>query len=320
MKTILAADIGGTNARFALFTSGPDGLAMGEKAQLPSREAESFSGLLKMLEQSAEGIRLSNAHVTSLAVAGPIHGGMYCKPPNLDWDVDISNPSVLGLGRTVMCNDFTAQAWAVMTDAMDQAETILPGTPDPAGTMAVIGAGTGLGKAALVPDVHGGYAVMPTEGGHALFPFQNEREFAFQQFMRKRTGKEQIIGDMVVSGSGLSAVHAFLTGEDIAPEMVAASLDAHPETAEWAARFYGRACRNFALETLAVGGVVITGGVAAKTPALIRNKAFAQEFLEGGAHERLLARIPVLLNSNQESGLWGAALFGDIMYGAKGGM
>ncbi len=318
MTRILASDIGGTNARFALFAPGPGGLELLDRAQLSSRAAGSFPELLAGLRALGPQWAPGGCALAVLAVAGPVRGGVRCDPPNLDWDVDVSDPAALGLPRTLLVNDFLAQACAALTGVMDRAEVVLPGEADPDGTVAVIGAGTGLGKAALVPDGRGGRVPMPSEGGHALFPFAGEREFALQRFLMRRTGRAQVIGDMVVSGPGLAALHAFLGGGEQTPEAVGAGLDRHPETMDWAARLYGRACRNFALETLALGGVVVCGSVAARNPALMHHEAFAREFRDGGAQSALLGRIPVFLNRDADSGLWGAAHLGADALGLAG--
>ena len=76
------------------------------------------------------------------------------------------------------------------------------------------------------------------------------------------------------------------------------------------ARFYARACRNYALQVLARGGVYIAGGVAAKAPVLVTHPEFEAEFRRSPTMAHLLAKIPVFLNRNEESGLWGAALAG----------
>ena len=78
---------------------------------------------------------------------------------------------------------------------------------------------------------------------------------------------------------------------------------------EWYARFYGRACRNYVLATLALGGLYITGGMALRVPAL-SHPAFAEEFHNSLAQERLLRNIPVFHVRKPEAGLWGAALYG----------
>lgn len=68
--------------------------------------------------------------------------------------------------------------------------------------MGILGAGTALGKALLVPLVGGGFQALPTEGGHSYFPFLSEREFTFQKFYREKSGEHHITGNLVVPSVG----------------------------------------------------------------------------------------------------------------------
>lgn len=307
MRTILAADIGGTNGRFAVFTVSDAGdLSMGESVWLETKACASFAEMIAKLGESGLPLLPQDADAVGIAIAGPIENGSYCKPPNIDWDVDLAGRDSRLLPHYTLINDFTAQAWACLTPAVADALEILEGRGQ-GGTIAVIGAGTGLGKAALVPDGRGGYVVMPTEGGHTLYPFVSREEFEFLDFVRERTGRRQIIGDIVVSGLGLSLIHEFFTGERLAPSEVAAGFYSKSKVLAWAARFYGRACRDLALGTLAQGGVFVSGGVAAKAPELVTHPAFSDAFLYSETHADLLQYISVKLNVNEDSGLWGAA-------------
>jgi len=153
---------------------------------------------------------------------------------------------------------------------------------------------------------------MPSEGGHIAFPFMGGREEEYRSFLLEATGHPYLTPNTVVSGGGLSMLHRFLTGEALSPREVVEKLEPGSETLQWAARFYGRVARDFALETLALGGLYIAGGVAARTPAIVKNDTFRDEFLTSPALADLLRSIPVYLQKNQESGLWGAAEFGRI--------
>lgn len=312
MRRILAADIGGTNSRFAEFLLGPDGgLEPGAGLWLPTAGSGSLGGLLDALRERGFPLDPRKADVVSLAVAGPVRAGLFCDPPNISWSVDLSRArEEYGFRAHVLVNDFAAQAYAVRTPAMDEAVPVLSGEADPDGAVVVLGPGTGLGMSVLVPDGRGGWLALPTEGGHALFPFCGEREFAFQDFLRRRSGREQIIGDLVVSGGGLAALHAFFTGRERAPRDVGEAFEDYPEILEWAARFLGRVCRDAALGILATGGVVVSGGVAARMRRLTGHPAFEEEFRRSETHAALLVRIPVRLNLCEEAGLWGAAFAG----------
>jgi glucokinase len=311
MADILAADIGGTNSRFAHFEIKGGKLALIGTCWLKTKESSSFRELVGNLRKADFSLKPNDADIAAMAVAGPVEkGGVYSAPPYIDWDIDISSPAELGLRRAVLINDFVAQGWAALSPVSKAAEQILKGEADPAGTVAVIGAGTGLGMAALVPDGMGGYTSLPSEGGHQAFPLLTKEECNFGRFVVKDTGHEYPTGNTVVSGGGLSRIHEFLTGERLEPEEVSDRLNRSPETLIWMARFYGRVCRDYALSVLATGGLYIAGGVAARTPEIVEHEAFESEFRSSPKMAPVLARIPVYLITDQESGLWGAAYFG----------
>jgi glucokinase len=312
MKNILTADIGATNSRFAHFTVDQSGnLSLVGTQWLKTQKSGSFFDLIKQLRGRDFSLGTERADIAIIAVACPVEGEIYCSPPYISWDIHLSTAQeALGLDKCLLINDFVAQAFACRSPIAQEAEQIVPGEKVFNATVAVIGAGSNLGKAALVPDGSGGFLAVPSEGGHANFPFVSDREFAFQEFLLREVGEEDVTANAVVSGRGLSYIHHFLTGEKLEPFEVTAKLTPNSETIVWAARFYGRACRNYALETLAFGGLYISGGVAAKVPGLVTHEAFATEFRSSRTLAELLQKIPVYLNKNEESGLWGAALFG----------
>jgi len=316
MKTILAADIGGTNSRFAHFQMGGNGaLKLVGTKWLPTAEADSFAKLLEQLRGSDFTLPANEADIAVIAVAGPVEHGAYCAPPYISWDIDLSSKeNKKGLPRAYLINDFVAQAYACRSPVGKSARVILAGENGAAGTIAVLGAGTALGKAILVPVPGHGFLALPSEGGHACFPFISPREFAFQEFVQEKSGQKHITGNLVVSGRGLRYIHWFLSGEDLEPKDVGARFTPASETLAWAAKFYGRVCRDFALEVLALGGLYIDGGLAAQNPEMLAHANFRGEFLNSPTMAHILAKIPVLLIDNQDSGLWGAAFLGQQIF------
>jgi len=312
MKTILAADIGGTNSRFGAFRSSSDGrLEQIDSLWLDTADADSFPQLLKNFQTRPFSIGLNQADIVVLAVAGPVIGETRAIPPNIDWEVDVSNiSSEFGVSRVVLLNDFDAQAYACRTRAVEGARKVVDGRIDESATLGVIGAGTGLGQSALIPTKDGGYIALSSEGGHIGFPFENVEEIDYMRYLLAETGEPYVRAETVVSGGGLSRLHHFLTGRKLKPAEVAREIDHDSPTLHWMARFYGRVCRGLALQVLAFGGVYIAGGVAAKIPALVSHPEFLQSFRHSHTMDSVLAKIPVLLNTNEESGLWGAALRG----------
>jgi len=309
-RHILAADIGGTNSRFAHFRANNAGeLELRSHIWLKTAEAESFVDLLQKLRDSDFQFDPGQADIVGIAIAGPITKGVKGNPPLIPWEVDITHANFdYGFQRTILINDFVAQAFSCISPIGKAAETILAGSPEPQSTIAVIGAGTGLGKAILVPNDQGDYSAAPSEGAHACFPFVGEEEFAFQRFLINARQTHYATYNHVVSGSGLTAIHEFLTGNHLEPPQVVEQLPRHPKTLSWAAKFYGRACRDFALETLSRGGLYVAGGIAARNPGILRHVSFKKEFLDSEAMSIVLAHLPVFLISDQDSGLWGTAM------------
>jgi glucokinase len=310
MRNILTADIGGTHSRFGFFTLESEGrLSLAEALWFTTVDSRSFAELMDNLKKSDSPFRPADADMVVLAVAGPIEEKVRSMPPLISWGIDISHAEEdFGFKRCVLINDFIAQAYSCHSPVGKEALKILAGTPAADAATAVIGAGTGLGKAFTMPDGRGGYVAMPSEGGHTNFPFVSAEEFAYQDFLLKERDDQYITCNTVVSGKGLSYLHQFLTGRKREPFEVAREFPRSPRTLEWAARFYARACRNYALETLAMGGLYIAGGVAARSPELVTHPTFEEEFRSSDTHARLLAKIPVSLISDENSGLWGGAI------------
>ncbi len=311
MNTILTADIGGTNSRFGHFSIDSAGeLSLVETIWLSTSEAGSFPELIDNLNNSGFSFKPHSADIIVLAVAGPVEDSVRSRLPLIAWDIDISKAgNDLGFKKCFLINDFIAQAFACYSPVAADAEKILPGSPAPDAATAVIGAGTGLGKASIMPDGKGGFIAIPSEGGHTNFPFVSEHEFQYQHFLLKERKDQYITGNTVVSGQGLSYLHHFLTGRKLGPSEVVKEFHLYSETLEWASRFYARVCRNYVLETLAMAGLYIAGGVAARTPELLRHPAFEKEFRNSDTLSGLLANIPVSLIKDENSGLWGGAVF-----------
>ena len=342
MYTIFAADIGATNCRFALFRANVDDagqpmLSLLREKWLAGADYPEFRQALRTLRDPADNGPFlpeepgQRPAIAVLALAGPVEGDS-CRLSNLSWEVrahDVREET--GVADVRLINDFAAQAYACLMPENVDAAPVLPGEAVPGAPVAVAGAGTGFGQALILPDAcflsvaaqqhldsaaHGRTLlclakarILPAEGGHCDFPFAGKEEQEFADFVRKSTGIRRIIGDTIVSGSGLVHIVAFLTGERLPPREATARALALPQALEWYARFYGRACRNYVLATLALGGLYITGGMALRVPAL-SHPAFAEEFHNSLAQERLLRNIPVFHVRKPEAGLWGAALYG----------
>lgn len=312
-EAILTGDIGGTNARFAVFTYDGGDLACRASVTLPTASAGSFASLLsRVLDDVHLKVQVEMLSAAVFAVAGPVDAvGQSARLPNVAWEVDLSDIKQPGGAAWRLINDFAAQVFAGRTPAVrEHARVIQVGRAEDDATLAAIGAGTGLGCCALVRGGDGKYLAVPSEAAHQEFPFVTPDERRFEAMVRVTNGDVPPSYDSIVCGKGLSLLHAFFTGEkNRSPADVAAGLSGNSPVTQWFARFYGRACRNYALAVLPMGGLYICGGLAAKHPLLVDNPIFRQERLASRHHRPLLQHIPVYLNGNELSGLWGAASY-----------
>ncbi len=317
MKTSLTADIGGTNSRFAAFNTNSSGeLNFLDSIWLKTWDATSFENLLENLEKSDFAYGIHNCDVTVAAVPGPVANKCTANLANVPWKVDVTSlKKEYGEKRVHLINDFVAQAFACRTDVVADAKCIKEGKIDHDAPLSVVGAGTGLGHCSMVPDGHGGFIPLPSEAGHTAFAFVNNDEMDFENFVKDKLGIPYVIGDAVVSGKGLQLLYEYHHGEELAPKLIDQRIDYDDVVTEWFARFYARICRQYALAVLPLGGMYLAGGVAAKNKMLADHDAFREEFVVSVAHGDMLERIPVYLNTKEESGLWGGAFYGLIALG-----
>ncbi len=315
---ILAADIGGTNGRFAVFENDDeDRRCLRKRHALPTASVDDFSQLVEQLAKSELAEWLPRCEAVVIAVPGPVQNGQAPNLPNVSWSLSTSAIQACfpktPRNNVHLINDFVAHVMSCQTGAMDDAICIQRGERDPAGVVSAIGAGTGIGFCSLSPNGDQGIVVLPSEAGHQDFPFQAGDERRYEEFLLKETNRTTLDGNTVVSGGGLSLLHKYVTGEDLTPQEVSQRLTAKSEVSRRFASFYARVARNYALCVLPTGGLYITGGVAAKNHFLVDHDAFRAEFTASIAHHGLLERIPIYLNINEESGLWGAAFYAKMM-------
>lgn len=314
---ILAADVGGTHARFAACEVDAQFRArLGPVFRLETQRPGigSFSDFWAAFRQTAPpGLAAVDAFdAVALAVAGAVDGGCAVLP-NIEWD--IRPAETRGIARLHLLNDFVAQGYALA--AMDGTAGLDPvrGGTEIDGAVAVVGAGTGLGHCVLHRNATRGEGALPwtvssSEAGHATFAFHGQRERAIEERLLQLCGKTWLSNDDVVSGRGAARLHAALTGQSVSPsEALAAS---HTETFNWFARFYARACRNFCLNVFPVRRLVLSGGLAARNPELVRAAAFSDEFDDSGDSRLPLQRIPIWLNTDQDIGIRGAGVYAAV--------
>ena len=316
---ILAADVGGTNTRVALFD--PDELRYASvEATAASRAHDSLESIVApFLAAHASAI-----DAVGVAAAGPVRDGR-CETTNLPWVIDAAALGRdIGTDRVWLVNDLEANAHGIASLGSEDFAVLNAGVPDPSGNAAVIAAGTGLGEAGLFWD---GVRYQPfgSEGGHASFSPRDARECELLAYLRHDWS--HVSWERVLSGPGVFNLYRFLrdSGRGEEPPWLADALSAGDpaaviseaarerraalceETMSLFVSLYGAEAGNLALKMLATGGVYVGGGIAPKNIARMADGAFMRAFVGKGRMGPLLERIPVRVIVNDQTALLGAA-------------
>lgn len=302
---ILAGDIGGTKTLL--------GLAQGGRLVADRRYANAdfpdFNTLLASFfaTTQTDPCRLEGV---CLALAGPIaDDGASARLTNLPWTITAAGLTQrFGLPPARLVNDFAAAALGAVTASADQLHALQRGEPLATAPRLVVGAGTGLGMAIVLPR-DDGWQCIASEGGHVAFAPASEPQAALWRFLAQRHGR--VTWERVVSGPGLAAIHEFLDGAALSPEQVVARAADDPAGA--AARSldlfleaYGAFAGDMALACLARGGVFLAGGIAAGLIDRLPASGFLAAFNAKAEHAAIAARIPVCVVTDPLLGLRGA--------------
>ncbi|HZP79055.1 MAG TPA: glucokinase [Pseudolabrys sp.] len=292
--TVLA-DIGGTNARFALLADGK----VGPIDHLVARDYERFTDALgTYLKQ--QGGKVPGA---VLAVAGVVENGR-CALTNSPWVIDAAElTKVFGFTTVTLVNDFAALAWSLPRLTGDGVRMLPGGTARVGSPMVVLGPGTGFGVAAYVPVAAGGL-VLTTEAGHATLAGASTRDDAAIALMRKAFG--HVSAERVLSGPGLENLYRALSAIDgvKAPVRAASEITrdglsgACPicrEAVDMFCGFLGQVAGDVALSFSAHGGVFVAGGITAHVADHLPLSPFRARFEGKGRMRDFVARIPVSL-------------------------
>jgi glucokinase len=304
---VLLADIGGTNSRFAL--AGSDGRPTRMLIIENDTVANLEGAIARYLDEA--GVRPSAA---VLAVAAPLESEEVALT-NRAWRF---RPGELarrfGFAKLRLVNDFEAIAWALTRLTIDDAHSVGPMIMARPGVRVVLGPGTGLGVAALVP-VDGRWHVLASEGGHASFGPRTPEEVEIFAALMHEHGS--ISAETILSGPGLARLLRAVDPRSHAktPEAVVADALAGDAaalaTAQLFVRLLGRFAGGLALTFKAVGGVYIAGGVVSRLGALFDAQAFRAAFEAHPPYQALLASIPIWLMHRSEPGLLGCAVLAD---------
>jgi len=323
---ILAGDIGGTKTTLGLFDSSGDGLREHGRASYVSRD---FPGLEAIVERFRAEHPDASVDAACFGVAGAVIAGR-AATTNLPWpELDQRSLSRdLGLPHVLLLNDLEATAYGVLQLGPEARASLHASTRGRrAGNVAVIAAGTGLGQAILLWDgAAARHRAVVSEGGHADFAPRSEQQIRLLRFLRSELGGRVSV-ERVLSGPGLHNLYRFLRREVATPEPtwlveVFAAGDPSAVIAETGlsdrdpvcrealdlfASVYGGEAGDLALRCVALGGVILGGGIAPKILPALRGEAFRKAFTDKGRFQALVEDLDVSVALDPGAALLGAA-------------
>ncbi len=345
MSQLLAGDIGGTRARFALLDA--TGRRVTHQEVLESKTFSTFEGALERFLEGARAQRKTGRRgdkilAASFGIAGPVVD-QRVKTTNLPWVIDAATIAKgLRVAKVTLLNDLVAVGLGALAAPPSKLQVIQVGRPrTKGGNLAVIAAGTGLGEAAFVWDGKR-HVACPTEGSHVDFAPRTPIQAELWALLTREYG--HVSYERVASGSTIAALYTFFVRDQRVPEskacasQIARAPDQNVAVVELAdsgkseaamraielwCSVYGAEAGNLALKSLATSGIYICGGASARLAKVLahglpaRRKravapgAAASPFLEGfvdkGRMRPLLEKIPIAVCTEPFAGLLGAA-------------
>ena len=322
---ILSGDIGGTKTLLEISEVLKGEIKVIARHRYESSAYSNFSNLLSdFLNQydDSQQPTLSNA---CFGVAGPVQeigNKTSSQVTNLPWLLDSDEISDQLKVKTIkIINDFVSVGYGIGILSRSELFNLQFGESRPKSTRLVIGAGTGLGVAQLV-WCDGDYRVLGTEGGHTDFAPRNDVQIELLRYLNKKRGRASI--ESVLSGPGLVNIYRFLTeyrsgakpqlsnilGQHDPAAAIAQAAESEAdkvasEAMDIFVSIYGGVCGNFALSTMALGGVYIAGGIAPKIIKRLNSGTFIEAFCDKGKMANLAKKFSVEVVMNPDVGLIG---------------
>ena len=310
--TTLIADIGATNARFAIADGhgGYDGIRVYACANYP-QFADAITHYC-----AESGVQPTRAVVS---IAGPVDGGDIVRMTNHVWEFSISQTvAAFGWQDMRVVNDFTAVALSVphLQEGRDF-YAVGNGARVKNAPITIIGPGTGLGVAGISFDVVGQPIIISSEGGHVSVPVQTAREFAVVDWLLNNK-YSHVSAERVASGKGLLNLYTALCALDgadlrhtdpaiIMREGLAGGDAQSREAVDLFCHWLGSVAGNLALSYGAFGGVYIAGGIVPQMGDAFATSRFRESFLAKGRYRDYLDRIATVVITHPQPGLLGLA-------------
>jgi glucokinase len=290
----LLADVGGTNARFALET------APGEITQVHVYPCAEYPGIAEVIKKYLKDTKIGRVNHAAVAIANPVDGDLV-RMTNHDWHFSIeATRRTLGFDTLLVVNDFTALAMALPGLTDSQRVQVGGGTRRQNSVIGLLGPGTGMGVSGLIP-ADDRWIALGSEGGHASFAPSDEREDLVLQYARKKWS--HVSFERVAAGPGIEVIYRALAARDkkrvpatIEPADISKrALEGDPlaaETVDCFCGILGTFAGNIAVTLGALGGIYIGGGVVPRLGEFFARSSFRERFEAKGRFEAYLRNVP----------------------------
>ncbi|WP_288022429.1 glucokinase [Thauera sp.] len=305
----LVANIGATTARFALEVA-PG--AFEQPANLPCAD---YSGVEAVCRAYLEGIDGPRPLHAAMALSNPIDGDIV-RMTNRDWQFSIEAVrGALGMHTLLAVNDFVAMAMALPKLTPNEKRLIGGSEAHAEGVIGLIGASTGLGVSALIPNGER-WATLASEGGHMAFSPANETELIVLRHAWRRWS--HVSSERLISAPGLVLIREALAADegltvhiDSPDEVLRRGLlegDALSRRAlDCLCGMLGTAAANVAVMLNATGGIYVGSALVRGLAGFIEQSSFRRAFEDKGRYTGFVSRIPTYLVLSDQTGLCGAA-------------
>jgi glucokinase len=293
----LLADVGGTNARFALE------LAPGRIDAIQTLRGADYKEFSDAVQAYLNGFGHAPVKHAAIAIANPVQGDQI-QMTNHDWAFSIeATRKLLGLDTLLVVNDFTALSMALPHLEPNHCKQIGGGTAQAESVIGLVGAGTGLGVGGLLPS-EGKWIALASEGGHVAFSPFIEREAKILSYCWREY--EHVSAERLISGPGVEMIHRALNDIDgrAAEELPAAQITERAlegkdavcvETLDIFCGMLGTLAANVAVTLGAVGGIYIGGGVVPRLGEYFARSPFRARFENKGRFRAYVEKIPTFV-------------------------
>lgn len=313
MYPYLVADIGGTNARFALVTDKQNQqFKLEHICILRAGNYPTLSDAIREYLSSIQGVK---PKAMCVAIAGPVTEDSV-RMTNLSWEFSCSAVAKeFGISDFIAINDFAAVAAACAQITAEHLVTIKSGEGNPTANRAVFGAGTGLGVAGLIYH-RGRWLPNPSEGGHVNIAPATAFEAEVVKAAIDQLGHAS--AESFISGPGLVNLYRAIcavrgtTPREIKPaDITEGALHGgdklYHEVLTTFCSFAGSFAGNLALTYGAKGGIFMAGGVMPRFADFLKASPYAERFAAKGIMSHYVEPIPAYLITHPETAFVGAA-------------